>query len=46
MDSHDNLHSGMQMNDKPVCASLEQCSIADLTKKETLGIVSDLFKFT
>ena len=34
MDSHDNLHSGMQMDDKPVYTSLEHGSIADLIAKK------------
>ena len=47
MDSHDNLHSGMQMDDKPVYTSLEHGSIADLiAKKKAMGIVRDSVKFT
>ena len=37
MDSHDNLHSGMQMDDKPVYTSLEHGSIADLITKKNDG---------
>ena len=46
MDSHDNLHSGMQMDDKPVYNKFGTVLICRLNKKKPMGIASDLLKFT